>query len=149
MLRTIYDDKRGSGGKEDQQFTRNMNEMTQFVRAGRLHGVSSRSVETEKLRGLLADRDPFRSISSLHQYTSFPTTTLLQNLPVPFGSKSRLLLSKELLIRYNPLQGLSTEDRVTATAKRVGLSSPTGYIKGQEFGRGWALKDEGGEEGER
>jgi hypothetical protein len=57
------------------------------------------------------------------------------------------MLLQELLIRYNPLQGLSTEDRVVATAKRVGLQSPTGYVKGQEFGKGWALKDNGdGEE---
>ena len=87
----------------------------------------------------------FRRINTLQ----FATTTLVANMTIPFGLKSRLLLSQELLIRYNPLQGLSTEDRVTATAKRVGLSSPTGYVKGQEFGRGWALKDEGGEEGER
>jgi hypothetical protein len=74
-----------------------------------------------------------------------PHTTLYYEL---------LRRKQELLIRYNPLQGLSTEDRVTATAKRVGLSSPTGYVKGQEFGRGWAVKDEsenggGNEEGGR
>ncbi|KAG7529140.1 hypothetical protein FFLO_05781 [Filobasidium floriforme] len=91
MLRSVYEEKRSAGSGEDKQFTRDLNELTQFVKAGRLH--------------------------------------------------------TELLIRYNPLQGLSTEDRVTATAKRVGLSSPTGYVKGQEFGRGWAVKDESGSEG--
>lgn len=84
-----------------------------------------------------------------HLYLNIITTVNIASaflLTQPFHHEL-LRLKQELLIRYNPLQGLSTEDRVTATAKRVGLSSPTGYVKGQEFGRGWAVKDENGSEG--
>jgi hypothetical protein len=91
-----------------------------------------------------------------HLYLNITTIVNLTSallLTQPFHHEL-LRRKQELLIRYNPLQGLSTEDRVTATAKRVGLSSPTGYVKGQEFGRGWAVKDEsenggGNEEGGR
>ena len=37
-----------------------------------------------------------------------------------------LACSQELLERYNPLHGLSTEERVKKTANRVGLDMPVG-----------------------
>lgn len=140
MLRTIYDDQRSTGSRSDGRFERDLNELTQFVRAGRLHQVSSCSSSSQspfspkrQLANTVSPHPPnsVRIPSSI--FLSFPS------LPDP--------TLQELLIRYNPLQGLSTQDRVTATANRVGLSSPTGYVKGQEFGRGWALKD-GSERGD-
>jgi hypothetical protein len=40
MLRTIFEDQKRSAAKEEQVFSRDLNELTQFVRAGRLHNVS-------------------------------------------------------------------------------------------------------------
>lgn len=51
------------------------------------------------------------------------------------GTQGRadLLMTKidpqELLIRYNPLHDMSPEERVHATARRVGLESPEKYSK--------------------
>lgn len=164
MLRSVYDDKRSAGSSKDKQFTRDLNELTQFVKAGRLHTVSlwrpclvSRPLRTIWKKGLL-NLTPRRIVHTLATVTSpynlqtpssFTLSYFIYRRLQPIDPPSiHLRRIQELLIRYNPLQGLSTEDRVTATAKRVGLSSPTGYVKGQEFGRGWAVKDESENGGE-
>ena len=41
-------------------------------------------------------------------------------------------LYQELLLRYNPLHDMTGEERVNASARRVGLQHPKEYTDGQE-----------------
>lgn len=92
MLRSVYDDKRSAGSSEDKQFTRDLNELTQFVKAGRLHTVSlqrpysvSSSSRPMRTIGLLIHL--FGSnLSHLHVVRTLRPTQPPSTSPLPFSS---------------------------------------------------------------
>lgn len=86
-----------------QSFLRNMSEVAQFIRAGRLHNVSPCQERLSK------------------------------------NDAKSVLVTQELLTRYNPIKDLTEAERIDASARRVGLQNPTQYSEEQELGRGTSL----------
>jgi len=129
MLRTVFEDQKRSGAKQEQAFSRDLNELTQFVRAGRLHSVSSHSLRCPGLRARPIELDiPFESIEIL-TFLNSASGDGFTGTPHPIQPPPRTLHRRPS----------SSHRQTSRIAKSYGIH--------QEFGKGWALKDNGdGEE---
>ncbi|TDL29332.1 hypothetical protein BD410DRAFT_779718 [Rickenella mellea] len=88
-----------------------------------LRELSKSSISRRQSRSKIATSE-VRSMFEEHRHSSEGQRKLLRSVEnaVTFLRSQRI--HKDLLERYNPTHDMSTEERVKATARRVGLDMP-------------------------